>query len=78
MLARLERILGHGKVLRVRRANLDGIDRRIAQDLAVVGLDRGAGETRTQASRGLGVSAHNCRPFHGLNPPHAFKMDTTR
>jgi hypothetical protein len=36
MLAGLERILRHGKVLRVGRANVDRIDRRIAQDIAVV------------------------------------------
>jgi hypothetical protein len=33
----LERILGHGKVLRVGRADVDGIDRRIAQDFAIIG-----------------------------------------
>ena len=49
MLAGLERILGQGKMLRVGRANVDCIDRRITQDFAVVGRNCGDGKACTDA-----------------------------
>jgi hypothetical protein len=74
MLARPERILGHRKMLRVGCTYVYGIDRRIAQDVAVVGRRRGDGEARPQASRGFGVSSRNCHRFDELHPPRRFKM----
>jgi hypothetical protein len=74
MLAGLERVLGHGKVLRVGRADVNGIDRRIAQDLAIIGGNRGDGKARAQASRRLCVSACDGGGFDGLQSAHRFKM----
>jgi hypothetical protein len=74
MLTCLERVLGHGEVLRVRRADVDCIDRRIAQDIAIVSLNRGNGKARTQASRRLSVSARDRSYLDGPQPPHCFKM----
>ena len=53
----LKRILGHGKVLRVGRADVDGIDRGIAQYLAVISNDCGNIEARAEALRCICVSA---------------------
>ena len=51
MLACLKRVFGHGEMLRVRRADVDRIDGRIAQDFAIVGRDRGNVKAGAQASR---------------------------
>src|SRR5580704_7447428 len=63
MLACLKRVLDHGEVLRVRRADVDRIDRRIAQDFAIVSRDRGNGKAGAQASRSLYVSTCNGNGF---------------
>jgi hypothetical protein len=74
VLAGLKRIFGHGKVLRVGRANVDGIDRWIAEDLAIVGRNRCDGETRAQASRGFDVSAGDGCGFDRFHTAHGFEV----
>src|SRR5665811_1243203 len=74
MLARVERILGHGEMLRVGRTNVDRIDGWIAQDLAVVGGNRRDGKARAESSRCVGASARDRRRFDRLNPSHRLEM----
>jgi hypothetical protein len=75
VLARLRRFLDHRKVLRVGRADVDGIDRRIAQDALVIGRRCGNGEACAQVSRRLFISARDCGSFDELHAPQRFEMN---
>src|SRR5450755_4585711 len=74
MLASLERVLGHGKMLRVGRANVDGIDPRIAQHIAIVGRNRRDGEASSHVLSRFSVSAGDGGSFDELHAPQGFEM----
>jgi hypothetical protein len=53
---------------------VDGIDCRIAEDLAIIGGDCGDGKTRPQPSGSLNVSARDGCGFHKFHSPHSFEV----
>jgi hypothetical protein len=53
---------------------VDRIDRRIAQDVSVIGRYRRDGKALAQVSRRLCVSACDRGHLYGFDPPHCFQM----
>ena len=73
MFARFECLLGHGKVLRVRRADVDCTDGGIAQDCPVV-RRHGDGEARSQTLRQVDVRVYNGSGLDRFQPSHRVEV----
>jgi hypothetical protein len=76
MLACEERVLGHGKMLRVGCADVDCIDCGITQHIVVIGRNGGDREAFAQVPRRFYVSAGNRSHFDRFNSPHSFGMNS--
>jgi hypothetical protein len=74
MLARPQCFAGHGKVVRVGGADVNRVDFRIAENIAIVGRNRGHGKSCTQASRRLRISADDSGGLDKFQPPHRLEM----
>src|SRR5208337_908657 len=74
MLPCLECFFRHRKMLCVRRADVDRIDRPVSHDLAIVACNGWDGESRTQTPRRIEVSSRDCSHFHELDPSHCFQV----
>ena len=86
VLARVDRLGRHGEMPRVGRADVDGVDRRIGEDRAVVGLARSTPKAAANSSAlcetapGDGGNVHDAQAAQrfAVHPAHEARPDDRR